>query len=196
MDRLIIFIKNPVKGKVKTRLAATIGEEKALDIYKILLDHTRKICLDFPGKRLLYYSDQINENDSWQSTDFEKHIQQGDDLGQRMYQAFDESFKSEQGKICIIGSDCFELNVHHLKQAFEKLDKADLVFGPSKDGGYYLLGMKESHEALFKDISWSTSEVLKQSLNAAEKLGLETVLLPTLSDVDTESDLQTMGITL
>ena len=162
---LIIFIKNPVLGKVKTRLAATVGNLKAFEVYKKLLNHTRKITLLIDADKFLFYSDFLNREDEWSNDRFVKHLQKGNDLGERMCNAFEYIFLNKYQKVIIIGSDCIDLSTSVIEDAYMLLDDTDVVIGPAKDGGYYLLGMKNPHQCLFRNVSWSTSQALKQTLS-------------------------------
>jgi uncharacterized protein len=188
MDTLLIFVKNPRLGRVKTRLAATIGPEAALQIYLTLLEHTRKVALGLAAQRWVCYSDSIEPDDAWTAPDFEKHLQATGDLGQRMATAFEQALAAGSQRVIIIGSDCAELDSALLQQAFTALERTDLVIGPAHDGGYYLLGMTAHHPALFEGVAWSTDAVRAQTESIAERLGLTCTLLPALADVDTEAD--------
>jgi rSAM/selenodomain-associated transferase 1 len=115
-------------------------------------------------------------------------VQDGQDLGERMAHAFARSFESGMEKVVLIGTDCPTLQPQHLNQAFEALTHSDLVLGPATDGGYYLIGMKRKADYLFEGISWSTSEVLSQTLAVATAHGLHFTLLDELSDIDTRED--------
>ncbi|HRI62333.1 MAG TPA: TIGR04282 family arsenosugar biosynthesis glycosyltransferase [Saprospiraceae bacterium] len=185
---LLIFIRNPQSGKVKTRLARTAGDAEALRIYHILLKKTRAAALGVQAERWLFYSDFINQNDEWPETDFSKKIQANGDLGERMEQAFRQAFEAGAKKVVIIGSDCPELTGEILQRAFDKLDEADFVLGPASDGGYYLLGMKELEASVFHGIEWSTETVRARTLEKIQAAGKSCALLPVLSDVDTEED--------
>lgn len=185
---LIVFIKNPQKGRVKTRLAQSVGEERALEIYKKLLDHTRKVARDVAVNKQVWYSQFIPENDAWDKAQFEKKLQRGGNLGERMQNAFREAFTEDYSKVVIIGSDCAEITAEIIDQAYRKLEDYDLVVGPSADGGYYLLGMNHFYPELFDDIAWSTSDVLSATLEKAAKLNLSSALLPKLNDVDNRKD--------
>jgi len=182
---LIVFVRNPVLGKVKSRLAATLGDQKALDIYLALLDYTRSL-LSHPAWECFVYSDsKWSGGDLWDG--FAVHTQSGEDLGQRMQRAFEEQFASGFEKIVLIGSDCAEITRETLQDAFAALDEANYVIGPAKDGGYYLIGMNRMNATLFANILWSSSEVLELTL---ERLRPERVnLLTALRDVDVEADL-------
>lgn len=188
MNTLLVFIRNPQPGKVKTRLARTVGDEEALRIYQILLEKTRTAALGVQAERWLFYSDFIDKNDDWPEADFSKKMQTNGDLGGRMEQAFRTAFEAGAKKAVIIGSDCPELTGGLLQTAFDKLDEADFVLGPVPDGGYYLLGMKELEPSVFHDIAWSTKTVRARTLEKIQAAGNSCALLPVLSDVDTEAD--------
>lgn len=192
---LLLFIKNPVKGKVKTRLAASIGADRALDIYKQLLTHTRQVALGLNNtERYLFYDQWIEEKDDWIKTDFQKHLQHPGALGERMAKAFEQVFEQGADKIVIIGSDCAELQSSHVEEAFSALDHTDVVFGPAIDGGYYLCGMRVNEPAIFELTAWSTSTVLEESIVLCRKNGLSVRLLRSLSDIDTIEDWQKYGL--
>lgn len=184
---LIIFIKNKEKGKVKTRLAATVGDDEALRIYGQLLELTRAVSTESKTNRYVYYSSHLEENDDWQTPIFQKRVQLGEDLGARMCNAFETVIQQHQYAV-IIGSDCAALNAQIIEQAFDALTTNDLVIGPAFDGGYYLLGMKQLHANLFQDIVWSTETVLRDTLLQAQKMDLSVHQLPILSDIDNETD--------
>lgn len=187
-SELIIFIKNPVLGKVKTRLAATLGDQKALEIYVKLLEHTKKVVTKAEVQKKVYYSEVIVEEDMWLGAEFMKAKQQGKDLGERMLNAFDYSFKDKKEKVVIIGSDCLDLTSEIIEEAFEKLNNHDVVIGPSEDGGYYLLGMNNLYPQLFQHKKWSTESVFIDTIEDILELGLSHYTLPTLTDIDTEND--------
>lgn len=189
---LIIFAKNPEKEHVKTRLAKTLGEQKALEIYRTILGYTLSVADGCECDKELWYSRFIPEQDEWGKRGFRIQLQQGEDLGERMKHAFRRAFKNSYPKVVIIGSDCAELTPDLISDSYQKLDKHDLVIGPSEDGGYYLLGMNELYGRLFEDIPWSTSEVLAQTMEKAKALGLDISLLPELNDVDNETDWQSV----
>lgn len=193
MNTLIIFIKNPELGKVKTRIAATAGEERAFQIYLELLRHTREVTLSVDAQRLLFYSDFVDETDHWSSTDFQKLVQQGMDLGERMRQSFEVAFSQGASKAVIIGSDCAVLTGGIVEAAFRNLDDYPFVIGPSTDGGYYLLGMNAYFPSVFENIEWSTETVLSDSLKKIVELGKNYFLLPELTDIDHEEDWEKYG---
>lgn len=188
-NAILLFTKNPELGKVKTRLAKTIGNERALEIYKKLLTHTQSIASPIDADKFVFYSDSINNDDQWSATDYYKKLQFNGDLGQRMAAAFEEVFSLGYQSVCIIGSDCFELTSAIISDAFSKLENHDVVIGPTYDGGYYLLGMKLLHEPLFQNKNWSTDTVFSDTINDFEKLAVTAYHLEKLSDIDEEKDL-------
>jgi len=185
---LIIFAKNPEAGKVKTRLAASIGDKKALDVYLKLMSHTRDTARQVDTQRYLFYDQAIEDNDSWSEMTFDKDVQSDGDLGDRMKHAFVKVLQKES-KAIIIGSDCPEISAEIIEDAFSRLELADVVIGPTHDGGYYLLGMKEEHPFLFDNMEWSTEAVFENTINRITDAGLLYYLLPQLSDLDNIDDL-------
>ena len=185
---LLIFTRNPELGKVKTRLAKTIGDEAALDIYKFLLEHTKQVTQNLSCNKAVYYSVKVRENDIWDASVYQKLLQDGNDLGIRMHNAFQQAFSTGYEKIVIIGSDLPDLTSEHINVAFEKLNSNDVVMGPAEDGGYYLLGMKKLHTNIFQNKNWGTSTVRKDTLNDLQNESV--FLLETLNDVDVFDDIK------
>ena len=190
---LIIFIRNPEKGKVKTRLAKSVGDEEALKIYKSLLNHTKEVVEAVDCKRFLFYSERIYENDGWSNQKFVKHIQKGQELGIRMENAFQTLFDEGVQKAIIVGSDIAELSTDIIDDAFEQLDQSDAVMGKALDGGYYLLGMKRPMPTLFRDMVWSTSKVGLETEKRIHQLGYSLSFVKTLSDIDHIEDWEQWG---
>jgi uncharacterized protein len=187
--KLLLFYRNPELGKVKTRLAKTVGDTKALEIYLKLAAHTKAITEQVPVSKIICYSHFIDNQDIWPAFRYQKKLQQGSDLGEKMSNAFAEEFENSSVSTCIIGTDCFELTSKIIEDAFQKLETHDAVFGPARDGGYYLLGMNKFVPQLFQKKKWSTSSVAADTILDFQKLELSYALLPTLSDVDEEKDL-------
>jgi len=187
---LIIFAKNPIAGKVKTRLAATIGNENALSVYRQLLLHTAEIASQLAVDKYVFYSDHIQQEDVWDNQLFSKETQRGNDLGERMMQAFASLFDNGYNRIVIIGTDCPELSTEIIIDAFQLLEVYDFAIGPAHDGGYYLLGMKQFQASLFENINWSTHTVLAETRVKCEALQMDYTLLSTLRDIDREEDLK------
>ncbi|MRI01791.1 DUF2064 domain-containing protein [Kriegella sp. EG-1] len=185
---LLIFTRNPELGKCKTRLASKVGDESALEIYKFLLKHTVGFTQNLNVAKQVYYSEEIWEDDLWNSLYFDKKLQTGDDLGARMANAFQDGFTSGFEKIIVIGSDMYDLRQDDIESAFSTLDKNDFVIGPAADGGYYLLGMKKFNSKLFQNKKWGSATVFKDSLNdlVNEKL----TLLDIRNDIDLYEDIE------
>ena len=188
---IITFTRNPELGKVKSRLAKSIGEASALEVYKFLLEHTKHVLSKLACDRAVYYSVKIREDDIWDSETFSKHQQFGDDLGARMKNAFENGFKKGYEKIIIVGSDLYDLNTEIINQAFKALDTNDSVIGPAEDGGYYLLGMKTLNPSVFDIENWGTETVYKQTIS---KLTSSLYVLKTLNDIDYVEDLKPYDI--
>jgi rSAM/selenodomain-associated transferase 1 len=182
---LIIFARKPVLGKVKTRLAATVGDEKALDVYKRLLIHTRTVAKACTFQSFAFLTEKDEEN-FWKG--FSCQLQTGEHLGDRMFEAFSLLFNKGYKQCIIIGSDCPDLSKEIIDSAFGKLKTNDIVIGAAADGGYYLLGMKKLHSSLFKDKNWSTENVFTQTLMDIKQLGLSYKTMPVLNDLDEEKD--------
>ena len=163
-NAVILFVRNPVLGKVKTRLAKTIGDQKALKVYQDLLNHTMVQTKNLLCAKFLFYDTVITQDDIWSENDYFKKVQIGEDLGQKMQNAFQTVFSLGYKNVVIIGSDLFDLKSDHIDKAFLQLQKNDVVIGPAEDGGYYLLGLKQMIQPIFKDKNWGTETVLKQTL--------------------------------
>jgi uncharacterized protein len=195
---IIVFIKNPQLGKVKTRLAATVGNEKALEIYRSLMAHTENTCSKIDARRYIYYSEFVDNNDIWTNGMYEKLVQnESKDLGEKMFSAFTDTFHLKHTKTLIIGSDCLELTVDIINEAYSKLSDNDVVIGPAFDGGYYLIGFNfqtigESNNEVLTQVflgkQWSHGEVCNEAIDACKSLGLTFAQLPTLTDIDEEKD--------
>lgn len=186
-NHLIIFCKNAILGQCKTRLAASIGPEKALNVYEFLLNHTAKITRELSVKRIVYYSQQIVQNDFFDPNHFEKALQRGDDLGARMAHALEQSFAQGAEKAMVIGSDLFDISAELIQQAFQALNTHQTVIGPAKDGGYYLIGMTQFNAEVFRNKNWGSPSVFSDTLsNLKPDLPF---LLPEKNDIDTIEDL-------
>ena len=186
---LIIFYRNPLLGKVKTRLAAELGDSKALAIYLYLSSYTRTITEVIATDKVVFYSDYIDSEDSWSNRVYLKQIQEGSDLGDKMRNAFKYGFEKGYNSICIIGTDCFELSSAIISNAFKALTFSDAVIGPAKDGGYYLLGMNSPHVQFFENKLWGTSSVFQDTVSDFKSASIKFHELPVLSDIDEPSDL-------
>lgn len=184
---LLIFTRNPELGKCKTRLASKVGDRAALDIYHFLLQHTHHITVGSKAHKQVYYSEEVWEDDIWESLYYDKRLQRGKDLGERMENAFRDGFKAGFKKIVVIGSDMYDLSPSDLEGAFRALDEHDYVVGPAADGGYYLLGMRALYGPLFKNKPWGTHTVLQETMQHLKNKN--TKLLKTKNDVDLYEDI-------
>jgi rSAM/selenodomain-associated transferase 1 len=187
-NALIIFQKNAVLGNVKTRIATKVGDQKALEIYQYLVDHTLLVCRSISSSKFIYYSDFIPKGSISSPSDYQFEIQSGFDLGSKMQNAFQSLFNKGFENVILIGTDCGELEPRHIEEAFELLESHDAVLGPAKDGGYYLVGMKRQIPGFFEGIPWSTSKVLLLTLEKLENQTVTYGLIDLLSDVDEWED--------
>ena len=183
---IIIFLKNLEEGRVKTRLASSVGNRIALLIYKDMVHYTINVVRESHLNFVLAFSEKIPKKTE---ASFTCTVQNGKDLGERIRNAIAEGLKAGYKNILVIGSDCMELKATDLTEAIIALKTSDLVIGPSNDGGYYLIGAKKIYPELFVNKSWSKGSLLKESLDAAHRSGLKYQLLTTRSDVDELKDL-------
>jgi len=183
---LIVFLRFPEKGKVKTRIASSLGEDAALAIYKELTDITLGLVSDLNAQVYLFYEGGMPEK-SQRNPSFQYLDQAHGNLGDKMLDAFDVVLQ-KHAKVIIIGSDCPQLSTPDIHEGFLMLDAYDVVIGPGEDGGYYLLGCREIIHNMFKDIAWSTSSVLEKTIRIIEGYGKKYFLLRTLNDIDEEKD--------
>lgn len=194
---LIIFARKPVPGKVKTRLARDIGDNSAADVYSAMLEDIINQASTLKNVRVLIFWSL--ENEEFPVVNGAAHLemfrQKGRDLGERMANAFKTAFGNNIDTCCIIGSDSPDLPVDLIAQAFDKLvcDGTDIVYGPTEDGGYYLLGMKQFWQRLFENIPWSSPAVLTTTCARIDELKLHGRSLPSWYDIDTISDLQQLA---
>lgn len=185
---LFVFTRNLELGKVKTRLAAGIGDQNALEIYTFLLKHTNKVITSINAQKRVLYSEQVVEEDLWSAPNSEKKLQSEGDLGQKMRKAFEQGFNDGYEKVVIIGSDLYDLEAKDIEEAFRQMDEHDVVIGPAQDGGYYLLGLKKIPEGIFENKKWGTDTVLKATLKDLGQLNY--TLLKEKNDIDTIEDLE------
>lgn len=183
---IIIFVKKPEVGKVKTRLASSIGDERALGIYKKLLEHTEDVVDKVSADTHVFYANGIVGDDLWNG--HHKHLQPEGNLGEKMKFAFQKMFSLGYSSVVIIGSDCAELTSDIMQAGFEFLQEKEVVIGPCLDGGYYFLGMNNFYPDLMEEIPWSTSTVFSDTV--AKMNDRSFAILPKLSDIDYEEDLE------
>jgi rSAM/selenodomain-associated transferase 1 len=191
-NALIIFIKTPKPGLVKTRLQPDFTEDQSAELYSAFLkdiDNTFHNQDDF----LCWYAvspEDFEKDILAQSIHMDNYfLQQGRDLGERMHNAFQTFFSKGYEKIVLIGSDLPSITVDIISQALQGLESKDCVIGPSRDGGYYLIAMSRLCSVLFKDLPWSTSEVFGETIKILDEKDLSYVLLPEHEDIDTHKEL-------
>jgi len=184
---LIVFSKNPILGKVKTRLAKSIGEKKALLVYKQLIKKTIDVLIDFEDDIAIFHTNKIAHENIWNFTKYQK-IQKGKDLGARMKNAFEWGFNIGYNKILIIGTDLWDLEKKILINSYNGLENNDVVFGPALDGGYYLLGLKKMINSIFDHKSWGSENVMKNTLKKIKRKKI--YFLRKLNDIDDIEDLR------
>lgn len=193
---ILLFAKSPVKGRVKTRLAAEIGEELAMALYKCFVEDVFDLVegvgvslrlLFHPPDAKADFRDWLGERDFFRP-------QAGDDLGERMKNAFENAFAEGFSKVVAIGSDLPDLPGDFLRRAFSELESSEAVLGPSSDGGYYLIGFsRESFlPETFENIAWSRDGVFDETLRLLKRHGRRTFLLPVWHDVDTAADMKAL----
>ncbi len=191
---LIVFVKYPEPGTVKTRLAAGIGGRAAADVYRRLvaltIQRTAPSGLQ-PYDRIVYVDParDIACYRNWLIDAEDFAVQAGDSLGGRMRSAFLQAFADGYHKVALIGSDCPDASASLVQEAFSLLDGCDAVLGPADDGGYYLLALTRDIEQIFNNINWGTCRVLQQTRARLDAAGYSHALLPVLRDVDRVEDL-------
>jgi hypothetical protein len=191
---LIIFVKAPLPGKVKTRLARELGDEAACRLYRNMArDIAEKLGRDDSWETIIAFSPPEEEGlvRDWLGPGFSYHPQKGDDLGERMFRAIADALESGYGRVVLVGSDIPEITAEIILRAFESLEGVDIVLGPARDGGYYLVGMKRPYRDIFTGIPWSTPEVMAATCGRIREAGLTTAFIEPLSDVDDPEDLET-----
>ena len=188
---ILVFLKAPRIGYVKTRLAQSIGLESALKIYRLLVE--RQLGELYPNTPIeVHYTpgDALEEMRDWLGSGYDFYSQCDGGLGLRLEYAVSHAFNRGAQSVICIGGDCPSLNRTHFTQTSLALQlDNDVVFGPSEDGGYYLIGLNEPHVELFRNISWSTATTLQESIQKSELLGLRMKLLETLYDIDEVDEL-------
>ncbi|WP_298495095.1 TIGR04282 family arsenosugar biosynthesis glycosyltransferase [uncultured Algibacter sp.] len=185
-ELVIVFVKNIKLGKVKTRLAKTIGNQGAFEVYSELVNVTEKATNNVLVDKRIYFSNAV-VNSKWKQ-DF-KTTQQGLDLGERMKNAFKTGFEDGYKRIVLIGSDLPDITAKHINKGLEALTQNEVVFGPAEDGGYYLIGLSKMHNFVFDNKPWSETQLLKETLKELKENCVTFTTLDTLNDIDTYEDL-------
>ena len=189
----MIFLRVPRLGHVKTRLVNSLGEKTATDLYCLCADNVLRASSELPRKiqRYIFYTgtDDEAEVTRWAGQQYSFASQIEGNLGKRIEHAFRTVFREHSHRAILLASDVPDISAELIDYAISSLDRYDIVIGPTYDGGYYLLGMNKLHEQLFRDISWSTEVVYRQTMSIADKSGLSVHSLPWLFDIDTEEDI-------
>ncbi|GAB4538520.1 MAG: TIGR04282 family arsenosugar biosynthesis glycosyltransferase [Thermodesulfovibrionia bacterium] len=193
-DALIVFVKAPIKGRVKTRLSPYLSDDQILRLYKSFLNMITMRCSRLkdvdrflgctPSKEDGFL---LNLAKGYGYRCFE---QKGNNLGERIINAFKEHLDMGYKKVVIIGSDSPTIPLEYIRMAFRSLEEMDLVIGPCNDGGYYLVGAKRLYDSPFKGIPWDTSDVLNKTLDKLNSMGVNYFLLPFWYDIDRIEDLR------
>lgn len=185
-ELVIVFVKNIKLGKVKTRLAATIGNQGAFDVYTLLVDVTEKAIKNIKADKRIYFSEAVVEN-TW--TNNFKAVQKGESLGDRMSNAFKQGFEDGYDRIVLIGSDLPDITESQINAGLQALQTNEVVFGPAEDGGYYLVGFSKFHDFVFQNKPWSQDNLLEETLSELKENRVSFSTLETLNDIDTFEDL-------
>jgi rSAM/selenodomain-associated transferase 1 len=192
-NALLIFVKYPSPGAVKTRLSPELTPEQGAAFYRALAEEVVQVhggSADYESIVCFAPASARREVRSWLGPDVRLWSQLGDDLGAREFHAMREALEGGYGKAAIIGSDCPTITPGDIEAAFSCLNGSDLVLGPCEDGGYYLIGANRPIQSLFEGVSWGSERVLSETLEKAREAGLTLELLDVKYDVDSYSDLE------
>ncbi len=189
----IIFLRAPIEGTVKTRLAASLDTHQVLNLYKGFVYDTLTTTSHVSNIVLYCWPPEKKEMISdWLGNKYSVFPQSGDDIGKKMANAFQEMFATGIRKAILIGTDIPDISQEIISRAFYELDRNDLVLAPAQDGGYYLIGFNNNtfSPSVFEGINWSTSTVMKETLAIVTQNRYRCHLLPELNDIDTGEDLK------
>lgn len=187
---IAVLTRNPRPGSVKTRLAASVGPEAAMQLYISLREHTAIITHACQAQCAVFYSEEIPVEDCFLDGGAMAFLQKGEDFGARMHHTFTTGFSLGFRHVVLIGTDCPDIDTGIINCAFDALDRHDAVLGPARDGGFYLIGLKREQPELFTGRTWSHEGVLQETVGILEKTGSSYALLPELQDIDTFEDLR------
>lgn len=192
---LIIFTRFPEPGKVKTRLIPALGADRAASLHKEMTSHAMTWAASLIRKKpvsleVRYDGGTPEQMARWLGAEIATVSQGSGDLGAKMARAFQENLQGRGGRAVLIGTDCPQLTMFHVQEAFAALKNCDMVIGPSADGGYYLIGLRQVVPELFRSIRWGSNEVLQETLDRAREKNLSVRSLNVLNDVDLPSDLE------
>lgn len=194
-DHIVVFVRAPILGHVKTRLASETGPARALEIYRALTEHVVRVVRSTGARVVVAHApaDAGPVVRAWLGDDVEYEPQADGDLGARMAAVFASRVAHGADRVVIVGSDCPTITLKTISAALTALDDADVVFGPALDGGYYLVAARALHAVLFRDVPWSSTRTLEVSLTRARDAGLRVALLPAMRDIDTIDDWRAYG---
>jgi len=191
---LVVVAKPAVRGEVKTRLCPPLTPIQAASLYECLLKDVVEKMGRFPGADL--WVAFAPNGDGYFTREFGREArllaQRGGDLGERLHHVFVDLFRFGYGEILITDSDSPTVPLSSIELAYRRLcdERCEVVLGPSRDGGYYLVGLKSPAAELFQEIPWSTAAVLDRTLHRASEMGLRAALLPQAYDIDVAADLE------
>ena len=192
-DCLIIFVKWPEKGRVKTRLSAALGDDAVLELYRCFVEDIIETVKRSGFRPLIaYYPEGAGEKiAAWLGDENDYIPQVGADLGAKMSNAFRLVFERGVSRAVLIGSDFPDLPAEIISEAFSALENSDAVIGPAKDGGYYLIGFRQDtfSPRVFDGIHWSTAEVFERTMTIFTQERLDIHQLPVWRDIDRPEDL-------
>jgi uncharacterized protein len=195
---IILFMKNPEPGRVKTRLAAGVGNRFAAEIYRAFVEDVLAVCLEAgdPVTVMVSPGEALEEVRLWLGSSHRYEAQVGDDLGERMSDAFRRVFDSGFREAILVGSDIPDLRPEVLAEGFGALAVSHAVIAPAKDGGYYAVGFRSDgfQPAVFQGMEWSTDSVFTRTCNLMERNRVRYHVLPMGEDVDTLQDLQSLMV--
>ncbi len=192
-NALVLFTKAPLAGRVKTRLMPLLSGNEAAEFHLACVCDTWEKLLQVGEASLYCYSDRAWEEFEPPAAPAQLALQVGSDLGARMYQCFADLRERGHSRSLIVGSDSPTLPLSYVEQGLEALEHSDVVVGPSEDGGYYAIGCREPHPAMFAGVPWSSADTLQRTEESLAALGLRVHHLPPWYDVDTASDLRRLA---
>ena len=191
-NALLVMAKRPQAGKAKTRLTPPLSPETAANLYESFLRDTLDLIRQVKDTQpvIAYLPESESEYFERLAPDFDKILQDGGDLGERLADVTSAYLQMGFKKVVAMDSDSPNLPAQYLEQAFQKLETFDIVLGPCEDGGYYLIGLKAPAPRLFREVQMSTPFVTKDTLKLAKQEGLSACLLPIWYDIDNDQDLR------
>ena len=194
-DVLCLFVKAPFRGRVKTRLQPELNKEDALSLYRAMGQdvHKQLVASDRFDLVIFYWpEDGRHAIEAWLGDRHALILQNGKNLGDRMHDAFVWAQDQKYSKAIVLGTDTPSVTLSDIENAFLSLDQKNVVLGPSLDGGYYLIGLKEACAGVFRDIPWSSAGVLQHTIDRIEKMGMTVDLLDMKRDIDTYEDVRSL----